>query len=423
MEQWPRFERSIFYKQVEPDSEQAFSELARFLKEIDTERRTRWNRLYYLATPPSAYKSIATSLSRAGLSSEGENGDGWARLVVEKPFGEDLQSSIDLKDAMAAGFSEDQIYRIDHYLAKETVQNLLVFRFANAIFEPLWNRNYIDHIRITAAEKLGVEKRSAYYESAGVLRDMFQNHLMQILALIAMEPPDRFEDERVRDEKIKVFRSLRPFPLENLNQELVLGQYIAGEIDGRKVPAYREEKGVAPDSLTPTFAMMRVFIDNWRWQGAPFFLTSGKRLSRKVTRIVIQFKDPPHSVFRGTLGRISPNRLILSIYPDESITLTFQTKTPGAEMTLRSVTMDFDYHRNYHGPKLDAYEKSIVDAIRGDHMLFWRQDGVEASWRFLDPIISDCETCCDRVKQLKFYEAGADGPQEAHDLIAPHLSD
>jgi glucose-6-phosphate 1-dehydrogenase len=322
---------------------------------------------------------------------------------------------------MRTGFSEKRIFRIDHYLAKETVQNLLVFRFANAIFEPLWNRNYIDHIRIIAAETLGVENRIGYYDGSGVLRDMFQNHLMQILALIAMEPPDRFEDECVRDEKLKVFRSLRPFPLENLHEHLVLGQYTSGTIGGKRVLGYREEEGASPESLTPTFAMMRVYIDNWRWQGAPFILVSGKRLSRKVTSIVIQFKRIPHSMFRGHLGKISPNRLILSIYPDETITLTFQTKTPGADLSLRSVTMDFDYHQNYHGPLLDAYEKSIVDAVRGNHMLFWRQDGVEASWKFLDPIISDCETCYDRVEQLKFYEAGSDGPQEALEMIGDYL--
>lgn len=414
---WEEFVNGLFYQKVQQDYPESYLELGNLLNSLDVERKTKGNRLFYLAVPPSAYKSISIDLGKAGLANHKNEGQGWSRLVVEKPFGSDLKSSIELKEAMRSSFTEGQIFRIDHYLAKETVQNFLIFRFANSIFEPLWNRNYVDHVSIIAAEKLGIENRASYYENVGVLRDMFQNHLTQILALIAMEPPDRFEDEHVRDEKLKVFRSLRPFPLENLNDHLVLGQYTEGQIDGYNVPGYRDEKGVSPDSLTPTFGLLRVYIDNWRWQGTPFFLLSGKRLAKKITRIEIQFKRVPHSMFMGSLGAISSNKLILSIYPEEHISLTFQTKIPGADMALRSVTMDFDYSQNYHGPILDAYEKSIVDAIRGNHMLFWRQDGVEASWAFLDPIISDCESCYNRTEQLKFYKAGSNGPKEAQEMF------
>jgi len=288
---------------------------------------------------------------------------------------------------------------------------VVALRFANAIFEPLWNRSYIDHVRITAAETLGVEYRAGYYEEAGVLRDMFQNHMMQLLALTAMDPPSLFEADRVRDEKVEVFHSLRPLPLGKIDENLILGQYGPGTIGDTKVPGYRDEPGVNPDSLTPTYAMMKVLLDSWRWQGVPFYLMSGKRLARKLTEIVIQFKEVPHSMFRPVLGEhITANRLILGIQPDEKITLTFQTKSPGATFCLRSVTMDFDYRQNYRGPRLDAYEISLQDSMQGDHMLFWRQDAVELSWSFLTPVLEECETCPDRSSRLRFYESGGWGP-------------
>jgi glucose-6-phosphate 1-dehydrogenase len=350
-------------------------------------------------------------LGRAGLSAEGKNGNGWSRIVVEKPFGRDLDTAIDLDRSLHDHFQEHQIFRIDHYLAKETVQDILMFRFANAIFEPIWNRRYIDYVTITVAETLGVEHRAGYYEQAGVLRDMFQNHMMQLLALTTMEPPSLFEADLVRDEKIKVYRALRPFNTKNLRDYLVLGQYGPGTVEGNKVIAYRDEPGVSPDSLTPTFAMMKIFLDNWRWQGVPFYLTSGKRLPKKLTEIVIQFKEIPHSMFRQTIGEhITANRLILGIYPDEKISLTFQTKNPGAKVCLRSVTMDFNYNQNYTGPVLDAYEKVLLDCMLGDQMLFWRQDGVELCWSFLTPILRECETCGDRGEMLIQYEAGSWGP-------------
>ena len=333
---------------------------------------------------------------------------------MEKPFGRDLQTALDLDRVLHRNFREKQIFRIDHYLAKETVQNILMFRFANTIFEPIWNRNYIEYVGILAAEKIGVENRAGYYEQAGVLRDMFQNHMVQLLALIAMESPSLFEDDRVRDEKAKVGRSIRPIAEDTLMDNLVLGQYGEGMVNGGQVPGYLQEKGVHPESIIPTFAMMRMFVDNWRWQGVPFYLASGKRMARKETRIVVQFKNVPHSMFRKVLDeKITANRLILGIYPEEKITLTFQTKVPGAKSCLRPVTMDFKYYQGFKGSPLDAYAKVLLDVITGDHMLFWRQDGVELSWSYLTPILQACETCVHPEARLHAYDAGTWGPVEA----------
>jgi len=409
---WHSFAAALSYRSVDYGDLTSFISLAKFLKNLDQKNNTGGNKIFYLALPPSLYKPVAQMLGQAGLSKERENGNGWSRLVIEKPFGRDLKTAVELNQSIQEYFKEHQLYRIDHYLAKETVQNVLMFRFANAIFEPIWNRRYIDHIHITASETLGIEYRAGYYEQAGVIRDMFQNHMMQVLTLTAMEAPSQFETGRVRDEKLKVFRSLRPFPVEKLNEHIVLGQYGQGKINGKPVPGYREEPGVNPNSLTPTFARMKVFIDNWRWQGVPFFLTSGKRLAKKATEIEIQFKGIPHSMFRQTLGEtIAANRLILGIYPDEKITLTFQTKNPGTRVCLRSVTMDFSYHQNYTGPILDAYEKVLIDCMLGDQMLFWKQDGVEQCWSFLTPILNECETCGNRSEMLHFYESGSWGPR------------
>jgi glucose-6-phosphate 1-dehydrogenase len=414
---WETFAASLHYLSIGYDDLASFTDLARSLRVQDKKHGTRGNRIFYLATPPTLYETTAQMLGRAGLSAEGQEGGGWSRIVVEKPFGHDLETAIALDRSLHEYFQEHQIFRIDHYLAKETVQNILMFRFANAIFEPVWNRRYIDYVSIIAAETLGVEHRAGYYEEAGVLRDMFQNHMMQLLSLTAMEPPSLFEADRVRDEKVKLYRSLRPFPVDRLEDYLVLGQYDRGSIGGEEVPAYREEPGVSPDSLTPTFAMIKVFVDNWRWQGVPFYVTSGKRLAKKLTEIAIQFKEIPHSMFRQTLGEhVSANRLILGIYPDEKITLTFQTKNPGAQVCLRSVTMDFLYHQGYEGPVLDAYEKVLSDCMLGDHMLFWRQDGVETCWSFLTPILVGCETCSNRAEMLLPYEAGSWGPAAAKNL-------
>lgn len=409
---WAAFARLLYYRTIAYDDLSSFKQLAEFLGLLDQKYKTGGNRVFELAIPPSLYETVARCLGQAGLGVENEKDRGWARIVVEKPFGRDLETAVALDQSLHEYFQEHQIFRIDHYLAKETVQNILVLRFANSIFEPLWNRNYIDRVSIMAAETLGVEHRAGYYEEAGVLRDMFQNHLMQLLALTAMESPTCLDADPVKDEKVKVFRSLRPFPTGNFMDYTVLGQYGRGRIDGKEVPAYREEPGVSPDSLTPTFAMIKVFVDNWRWQGVPFYLTSGKRLAGKQTEIVIQFKEIPHSVFWQTLEEnIPPNRLILGIHPEEKITLTFQTKNPGARMTLRSATTDFFYYQNYQGPLLEAYEKILLDCLQGDRLLFWREDGIEACWAFLTPILHSCENCNNRAEMLRFYASGSWGPE------------
>ena len=416
-DRWNGFASLLYYHPVKYDDPASFESLADRLSELDREFGTGGNKLFYLAIPPSLYQSTASMLGRAGLSAGGSEDGHWARIVVEKPFGRDLQTAIDLDRTLHRYFEEKQIFRIDHYLAKETVQNILMFRFANAIFEPVWNRRYIESVHILAAETLGVEHRSGYYEQAGVLRDMFQNHMMQLLSLTAMDPPSVFEADRVRDEKVRVYRTIRPFQTDNLWDYLVLGQYETGTAGGEKVPGYRQEMGVNFDSLIPTFASMKLFLDSWRWQGVPFYLTSGKRLARKRTEISIRFKEVPHSLFRSTLGEhITANHLTLGIYPDERITLTFQTKNPGARVCLRSVTMDFQYHQNYTGPVLDAYEKVLLDCMLGDQMLFWRQDGLELCWSFLTPILEECETCSGRSSMLLPYAAGSRGPEAVKNL-------
>ena len=418
LSKWEKFSAALHYRSIVYEDSESYQNLAESLRSLDDHFQTQGNRIFYIALPPQLYSSVAKFVGQAGLSTEASNGNGWARIVIEKPFGTNLETARSLDRSLHAYFEEHQIFRIDHYLAKETVQNILMFRFANSLFEPIWNRTYVDYVSIMATETLGVEHRAGYYERAGVIRDMFQNHMMQLLALTAIEPPSRFEANLVRDEKGKVFQALRPFAIANIQDFLVLGQYEQGTINGQAVAAYRSEPGVSEQSLTPTFAMMKVFLDNWRWQGVPFYLTSGKRLAQKITEIAIQFKPVPHSMFRRTLGKgIIANRLTLGIYPEEKITLTFQTKNPGAVVCLRSVTMDFRYDQNYSGPVLDAYEKVLLDCMLGDQMLFWRQDGVERSWAFLTPILNECETCSHRADLLHFYESGSKGPEAIETLL------
>ena len=348
----------------------------------------------------------------AGLA---EETNGYSRLIIEKPFGRDLETARVLEQALHTRFAEHQIFRIDHYLAKETVQNILMLRFANAIFEPLWNRQYVESVSILAAESLGVGHRASYYDHFGVLRDMFQNHMMQLLSLCAIEPPSLFEADLVRDEKTKVFRALRPFSAKDLAENLVLGQYVSGVIDGAKTPAYLDEAGVPGDSATPTFAAMKVQVDNWRWQGVPFYMISGKRLPEKRTEIAVQFKPIPYSMFRGLFGdHIQANRLILRIQPDEQVSLTFQAKSPGP-MCLRPVTMNFNYYQGYEGTALTAYAKVLLDCMLGDQTLFWRQDGVELCWKFLDPMLRDT-----KPERLLLYKAGTWGPSLAGKLLKAH---
>lgn len=421
--QWEAFASKLFYKPVAYNQPETFKKLAAFLQRLDTKRQTGGNLIFYLAIPPTLYATVSEMIGQSGLAAEGTKN--WSRIVVEKPFGRDIESATALEQILHRNFKEHQIFRIDHYLAKETVQNILMLRFANTIFEPLWNRNFIDSVGIVASEKLGVEHRAGYYEQTGVMRDMFQNHLMQLLALTAMEPPSHFEAARVQDEKVKVFRALRPFSFTGHQENLILGQYGPGVIDGLNVTGYRQEKGVAPASLTPTYAMMRVFIDNWRWQGVPFYMVSGKRLPKKITRVVVRFKEVPHSLFRNVLSEasITANRLVLGIHPREEIFLTFQTKTPGASNCLQSVTMDFSYDHKGTGLTLSAYEKVLMDCIQGNHMLFWRQDGVELSWSFLTPVLEACEICANRESRLHSYAAGSWGPDSAMGWIRPIIDE
>jgi len=418
MAAWDGFAALLHYQAVVYDDGDSYAALGQRLDALDNEHQVPGNRIFECAIPPTLYVTVAAMLDQAGLSREEH---GWRRLVVEKPFGSDLATSRELNQAICQGFHEHQVFRIDHYLAKETVQNIMMFRFANAIFEPLWNRNYIEQVSILSAETLGVEHRAGYYEKAGVLRDMFQNHMMQLLALVAAEPPSLFAAERVRDEKTKLFRSLRPFPTDELYDYLVLAQYEAGEIDGRELPAYRAEPGVDPSSLTPTYATMKVSVDNWRWQGVPFYLTSGKRLADKLTRIEIIFREVPHSLFRQVLGEeITANRLVLNIQPNEEITLFFQAKQPGAGVGLRTVGLHFEYQDGTARRGLGAYEKALADAMLGDQMLFWRQDGVELCWAFLDPVLEACESCGDRADRLHRYRAGSWGPRDAAKMWPGH---
>lgn len=419
LSRWHDFAAALSYIQAHPDAPEQFDNLARTVRETNGDAGTGANLLHYFALPPSMYEPVADAIARCGLAHEYHGGVGWSRLVVEKPFGRDLRSAQRLNRKLLSDFAEHQIFRIDHYLAKETVQNVLAFRLANTIFEPLWNRNHIDHVRIIAAETLGVEQRAGYYEEAGVLRDMLQNHMMQLLAVTAIEPPARWQSERVRDERAKLFRSLQPLPAEvDVFDFITLGQYGAGEVDGRRVPAYRDEPGVARDSLTPTYARMKVFIDNWRWQGVPFYLTSGKRLDRKVSEAVIQFKEVPNSMFRGIAGdSMAANRLTLGFQPEEIISVDFLTKAPGPRLHLRPASLSFDYSAGDEASRIDAYAKVLLDCMAGDHMLFWRQDGIEESWRFLEPVLSRCETCAERSENLHFYPAGSSGPRRALDMM------
>ena len=356
------------------------------------------------------YEEVIGSLHRAGPASAT---DARVKIVIEKPFGSDLESSRRLNGILLDAFRESQVYRIDHYLAKETVQNILMFRFANSLFEPLWNRRYIDHVQITAAETIGIERRAGYYETAGVLRDMFQNHMFQLLALTAMEPPSLFSAGRVRDEKAKTLQSIRPFPLDRLDQCVVTGQYAAQ--DGSAIRGYREENGVAVDSTVPTYAALKVWIDNWRWNGVPFYLRSGKRLKRRVTEIAIRFRPVPHMMFSRSIGgEIEANTLALRVQPDEGISLEIQAKHPGSRMCLKPVDLDFSYGGDV---SLGAYERVILDCMEGDQMLFVREDGVDLSWSLLSPLIRALEGRR-KPPESFFYNAGSEGPETAGALLA-----
>lgn len=394
----------------------AYQQLGALCGRLDKEGKTGGNRLFYLATPPSFFPVIIHHLGATGLAKPTDPDRSWTRVVIEKPFGRDLDSARSLNRTVNRVFKEEQIYRIDHYLGKETVQNLLVFRFANGIFEPIWNRRYIDHVQIAVAEALGVENRGSYYEESGLLRDMIQNHVLQLLSLVAMEPPASFGARAVRDEKAKVLRSLRPIPLERMNEFVVRGQYAKGFAEGKEVPAYRSEPNVSPTSATDTFSALKLYVDNWRWADVPFYLRSGKRLAKRVSEITIQFRRVPHMAFQGGgSDAIEPNVLSLRIQPDEGISLKFSAKVPGTTPQIRPVKMDFRYGESFGASPPTAYETLLLDCMLGDSTLFNRDDAVELSWELVDPILDRWKQ--DGNKGLTFYQAGSWGPAEADEFI------
>jgi glucose-6-phosphate 1-dehydrogenase len=404
-------EERMFYLSGELDDPALYERLAARLREIDADDGV----LYYLAIPPSVYATVAERLGAAGLA--GRPGQSWRRLIIEKPFGTDLASARELNGILHRHFEEDQIFRIDHYLGKETVQNLLVFRFANGMFEPIWNRRYIDHVQITAAETVGVERRASYYEGAGALRDMVQNHLMQLLSLVTMEPPTEFSAASVRDRKMDALQAVQPIAAEGDASDIVRAQYEDGWVDGKEVPAYRKEPGVAPGSTTETYVAARLHLDSWRWAGVPFYLRTGKRLPKRTTEIAIQFHRPPLQIFR----RVSPtpltsNLLIINVQPDEGISLRFDAKIPGTRMQVSPVMMNFRYGTTFPGDVPEAYETLLHDAMLGDPTLFARHDFVEASWALVTPVNERWQAS--EASSIPLYEAGEWGPAEADALIA-----
>jgi glucose-6-phosphate 1-dehydrogenase len=409
---WESFARRLHYVPGTFEDLRPYLALSDRLTKQDAAHGSSGNRLFYLATPPSAYAQIAARLGEAGLV-RGTRTGGWSRLVVEKPYGSDLKSARDLDQAIGLVFRERQIYRIDHYLGKETVQNILVFRFANGIFEPLWNRRYVDNVQVSVAETVGVEGRGGYYDASGALRDMVQNHLLQVLALIAMEPVASIRRDAVRDEKAKVFHAIRP--VTDIAADTVRGQYAAGAVLGEHVPGYRDEEGVPRASTTDTFAAMKLYIDNWRWEGVPFYLRTGKRLPKRATEVAITFKQAPLQLFREMSGEpFAPNLLVLRIQPDEGISLRFGAKVPGTRGDVRPVNMDFRYGSSFGMGAPEAYERLLIDAMLGDATLFTRWDAVEAAWSLLTPVL---EAWGDRAVRLQPYDAGSWGPDAVNDLL------
>src|SRR5579859_4986276 len=404
-EVWDDLADGIRYVAADFSDASAVGRVAEALSELDVERGTAGNRVYYLAVPPAAFSTIVGQLG------EHRSTDGWTRLIVEKPFGHDRASAAALDAALSEHFDENEIFRIDHYLGKETVQNMLALRFANGIFEPVWNRQFVDHVQITVAESLGIGSRAGYYEQAGAIRDIFQNHLLQLLALTAMEPPIDFTAESVRNEKVKVLRALHtPGP-----RSVVRGQYGRGFIEGEEVPAYREEQGVAPDSMTETYVAAKLFVDNWRWADTPFYVRMGKRLARRETTIAIQFKRAPHPPFEETSAEgLRPNVLLVHVQPDEGVSLAIGAKVPGQGMTIRTVHMDFLYGGAFRTAMPEAYERLILDTLLGDGTLFTRADEVEEQWLLVDAIVAAWQR--DRPG-FPNYAAGTWGPPSADDLL------
>jgi glucose-6-phosphate 1-dehydrogenase len=409
---WNAFAEHLHYCQGEYDAAETYQRLAELLTELDTRFDTVGNRLFYLSTPPQLYPGIVEQLGKAGL----QKSRGFARIIVEKPFGRDLDSAQDLNRRVHKVFDEGQVYRIDHYLGKETAQNVMVLRFANQIFENLWNNRYIDHVQITSAETLGVEARGPYYEKAGALRDMVQSHLLQLVCLTAMEPPTSLTADAVRDEKAKVIRSLRRLSPEDVAGDIVRGQYAAGSIAGKEVPAYRAEDRVDPKSMTETFVALKLHVDNWRWHGVPFYIRVGKRLAKSGAEIAVQFKEAPGVLFNTAETPLGPNQLVIRIQPDEGVSLRLQCKVPGNPLRIEPVKMDFHYGASFGRQSPEAYERLILDAMSGDATLFARRDEVQEAWRFVDAIEGAWHSA-DTTSGLFEYASGTWGPKEADALI------
>jgi glucose-6-phosphate 1-dehydrogenase len=410
---WEDFANTVHYCPTDFNTPKTFENLKKSIEKYQKQYGKDTQVIYYLAVAPNFFPLIATFLKKYKLTEDEDN----SRIVIEKPFGKDLESAKELNKLLSTIFTEKQIYRIDHYLGKETVQNMMAFRFANALFEPLWNRSYIDHVQISVTEQLGVEERGGYYEGAGALRDMIQNHLLQLLCLVGMEAPTNFEADEIRDRKVDVLKAMRPFTAEDVRFGTVRGQYGKGWVKGKEVPGYREEKNVDPHSNTETFAAIKFHIDNWRWQGIPFYLRTGKRLNQTSSLITIQFRDVPHQIFsNGEAENWQQNRLIISIQPEMSIRMQVQAKRPGVNMVLNPVDMVFDYKGTYDNDTPEAYETLLLDAMMGDQTLFMRGDQVEAAWELVMPILNTWES----KKSINFpnYPADSWGPEEAEALIA-----
>ncbi len=413
---WREFANTLYYLRGDYQDERGYQQLKQFIDNFDRGSRVLPARVFYLAMPPDLYGNVIERIAASGLAPKETDATPRTRVIIEKPFGTDLQTARELNQRVHDALGENQIYRIDHYLGKETVQNIMVFRFANAVFEPIWNRRYIDHVQITAAESVGVESRGGYYEEAGVVRDMFQNHLLQLLCLTAMEPPVGFNADAVRDEKGKLLRAVRPIAPEEVSTVAVRGQYGAGTIGDGSTCGYREESGVARDSSTVTFAAIKLAVDNWRWEGVPFYLRSGKRMAKRVTEIAIQFKRPPMLLFKNcAVENVSPNVLVLRIQPNEGISLTFEVKPPGPDVCVSALSLDFSYVESFGNSAPEAYETLLEDCIEGDSTLFTRHDWVESAWSLMDPIIQVWSLS--KPKSFPNYDAGAWGPREADEFI------